>query len=307
MKHPWMVVLAPCLLAAASATPAVSQQRTLEFEVASVKSVPAAGFHFSSASDVGTGGPGTADPGMFRCANCTLAALISKAFQLRDYQFPARSSLMNDTFAVAARVPPDTTKDEFLVMLQALLKERFALTFHFENKTVRGYRLIVAKGGAKLRESNPTSASTRALAPRQSGAADRGYGQGSSHEHSGAVNFNGQARYQVMDRSISDLVQVLSDELTRPIDDQTGLTGRYDISLSWSSDSGAHAVAAGGFGGDHNHSGAPGGAPGTTDERSGPALLDALQSQLGLKLVDAERATVRIFIVDRVNKVPLPN
>ena len=82
---------------------------------------------------------------------------------------------------------------------------------------------------------------------------------------------------------------------------------RSNISLSWSSDSGAHAVAAGGFGGDHNHNLTPGGAPGTTDERPGPALLDALQSQLGLKLVDAERATVRIFIVDHVNKVPLPN
>ena len=100
---------------------------------------------------------------------------------------------------------------------------------------------------------------------------------------------------------------MLSNELTKPIDDLTGLKGRYDIALSWASDTGAHALAPGGFGGDHNHGGTRGSAAAGSDDRSGPALLDALQSQLGLKLVAGERSAARIFIVDHIARVPVPN
>ena len=115
----------------------------MQFEAASVKSVAPSRFGFSFSADVGNGGPGTADPGLFRCANCTLAALISKAFQLKDYQFPGRASLASNSFDVAARVPAGATPEEFLVMLQNLLEERFALSHHFEQQTMRGYHLTI--------------------------------------------------------------------------------------------------------------------------------------------------------------------
>ena len=42
-----------------------------EFEVASIKiNSPPPGFHF--VADAATGGPGTADAGMFRCSRCSL-------------------------------------------------------------------------------------------------------------------------------------------------------------------------------------------------------------------------------------------
>jgi uncharacterized protein (TIGR03435 family) len=307
MTRPWLAVLTPLLFATAYAQRPDLPERKPEFEVASVKSVPAVGFHFSSTTDAGTGGPGTGDPETFRCSNCTRAALISRAFELQDYEFPARASLMGETFAIAAKVPAGTTREEFLVMLQGLLKERFKLDYHFENKTLRGYHLILAKGGTRLKESNAASKPTADIPSRPVGDTAHGYGQGGGHEHTGVTNFNGQARYEVKDRTISDLVRMLSNELTKPIDDLTGLKGHYDISLNWASNTGAHALAPGGFGGDHNHAGPSGGAAGGSDDQSWPALLDALQSQLGLKLVAGERSAARVFIVDSITKAPLPN
>ena len=76
-------MLAPTLLVAAYG----QTSGKVEFEVASIKINPAQpGFHF--AAGAATGGPGTADPSMFRCSRCSLATLIVKAFNLQPYQLP---------------------------------------------------------------------------------------------------------------------------------------------------------------------------------------------------------------------------
>jgi hypothetical protein len=127
-----------------------------EFEAASIRANPPdTGFHF--AADSGAGGPGTNDPGIFRCTRCTLATLIAKAFDLRAYQFPGKSSLGDSTFEVTAGIPAGATQDEFRVMLQNLLKERFSLAYHFAKKNLKGYRLVVGKGGPKLSESTESA------------------------------------------------------------------------------------------------------------------------------------------------------
>ena len=123
-----------------------------EFEVASIKTnAPQPGFHF--AADAASGGPGTADPGMFRCSKCSLATLIVKAFNLQPYQFPGRTSLADNTYDIQAKIPTGATAEEFSAMLQNLLKDRFGLTWHFQEKKMKGYHLVVAKNGPKLKES----------------------------------------------------------------------------------------------------------------------------------------------------------
>jgi uncharacterized protein (TIGR03435 family) len=269
------------------------EAQSQEFEAASVKSAPPrSGFPFSFSTEAGSGGPGTADPGMFRCGSCTLAALISKAFQLRDYQFPGKASLPGGGFEIAAKIPPNATQEQFSLMLQNLLKERFGLAYHLEEKTLRGYHLTVAKNGPKLKEATGAPVAT----------AER-WGQGESHSHSGAMNFNGQARYQGSGRTMADLVQVLSDQLGFPVDDQTGLPGKYDIALSWTSDSTGN-VPPHGDGGDHAGHGGPPSAGGDT---SGLGLSEALQSQLGLKLVQGNKSAAKIFVVDHIEKLPISN
>src|SRR4249920_463203 len=120
-----IAVIVTAVLVAAYGQPSGGRTKS-EFDVASIHvNPPRVGFHF--ASDSSSGGPGSADPGMFRCSNCTLATLIGKAFELQNYQFPGRMSLAEGTFDITAKIPPGATRDEFLAMLQNLLKDRFGL------------------------------------------------------------------------------------------------------------------------------------------------------------------------------------
>lgn len=281
MKRLQLAALSPILLATAFA-------QSPQFEVASVKA-GAEGFRFSV--DQGSGGPGTDNPGMFRCGNCTLATLIAKAFRLQSYQIPGRAALPRTGFQVNTRIAAGATEDDFLLMLQNLLKERFALAYHFEERPTRGYHLTIAKGGAKLKESTGNTQPT-------------GHNDRWSHSHTGMVTFGGQARFNLPGGSIADLVAMLSDQLARPVDDQTGLKGKYDFALTWSGDS-THAHPSGEAGGGHNHG--PATPASTAGETTGPTLFNALQSQLGLKLVEGGKSSGRVIIIDHIDKVPLSN
>ena len=275
------------------------------FDTASIRvNPPETGFHF--AVDSGSGGPGSADPGMFRGSKCTLATLIAKAFELQNYQFPARTSLPEGTFEIAATIPAGTTPAEFQTMLQTLLKERFGLTFHFAEKKMRGYRLVVAKNGSKLKESGNSPRPVAAENHEQHGFAG----------HNGLMIFNGSARYRGDHQSGADIARLLSDQFSLPVNDQTGLQGKYDVSLAWSgavAHSGgnhAEATAAGGWGGAGHMEHGGGGAAGSgasTGEPSGPTLFDAVQEQLGLRLVSAEQVIARIFTIDHVDSLPTAN
>ncbi len=289
-----ILILAPALLGAAQGQTSSKN----EFEVASIKAnPPQTGFHF--AADAASGGPGTADPGMFRCTKCTLATLIIKAFNLQPYQFPGRTSFTDNTYDIVAKIPVGASVNEFSAMLQTLLQDRFGLTWHFQEKMMKGYHLVVAKNGPKLQESTDAPAGP---------AADKHGSE--SHDHSGAMVFGTSASFRASKQTTADLARVLSDQVGLPVDDETGLTGKYDISLRWSGTSAGHAGnhPDGGFAGHGGREGGGGSAsPGAAGDASGPTLFDALQQQLGLRLVPAEQALARLFVVDRVAQRPTEN
>ena len=56
-------------------------------------------------------------------------------------------------FDITAKIPAGTTREQFALMRQNLLDERFKLVFHREKKEVPGYELVVAKSGPKLKEA----------------------------------------------------------------------------------------------------------------------------------------------------------
>ncbi len=290
-----IILLAPALLTTAHG----QTSGKAEFEAASIKTIePQTGFHF--AADAVSGGPGTADPGMFRCGKCSLATLIIKAFHLQPYQLPGRTSLTENTYDIQAKIPPGATEEEFSAMLQNLLKNRFGLTWHFQEKKMKGYRLMIAKNGPKL------IASTDASVPR---ADQHGPGQAEPHNHSGVIAFGSSASYRAANQTIADLARVLSAQIGLPVDDGTGLAGKYDISLRWSGAAAARAGnhSDGAFSGGSGHAGhdAGGGAP--SADPSGPTLFDALQQELGLRLVPAQEALTRLFVVDRIAQRPTDN
>jgi uncharacterized protein (TIGR03435 family) len=132
----------------------IEAQKKPEFEVASIK--PSKGGRTGC-----LGGPGSRDPDRLRCPNADLFFLICYAFNLQNWEFKALpwmhdQGMRDQAFEVLANIPQGTTRDDFLLMFQTLLEQRFHLTYHREAGHVQGYRLVVAKSGPKLIFSPPT-------------------------------------------------------------------------------------------------------------------------------------------------------
>jgi uncharacterized protein (TIGR03435 family) len=100
-----------------------------------------------------SGGPGTNDPGRVHYPFINLKNLLMNAYDVKGFQISGPSWLDTERFDIQATMPPETTKEQFRVMLQNLLAERFGLKVHHETKELPMYSLVVAKGGPKMKES----------------------------------------------------------------------------------------------------------------------------------------------------------
>ncbi len=98
-----------------------------------------------------TGGPGTSDPGRFRAPRINMLNLLSKAFGVNVDQITGPAWVHQagsaNSYSVEATMPGNTTKEQFQMMLQNLLIERFHLVFHRETRPFPGYDLVVDKRG----------------------------------------------------------------------------------------------------------------------------------------------------------------
>ena len=77
----------------------------------------------------------------------TLKNLLTVAYGVKNYQISGPGWLDTERYDIMAKMPPDTTKEQFALMLQSLIAERFKLTLHRETKDLPLYELAVAKGG----------------------------------------------------------------------------------------------------------------------------------------------------------------
>jgi uncharacterized protein (TIGR03435 family) len=260
------------------------------FEVASVKQVPPR-ICAGCLVEHGSGGPGTDDPGMFRCGNCFLIEIIRQAFELKRYQFNPPPWMGQNEYQLTAKLPAGATVQQFHVMLRNLLKERFKLTFHFEKKEVDGLALVIAKGGAKLKESAApnTPPPLSAESPRVVLGKD-GY---PILNHPGRAGSDGRVRWRIDNQSMRDFAHSLGEDYDLPLEDATGLTGMYDIDFFFVASRGRSVVP--------DRDGVP-----SLDIDSGPSFLEALQSQLGLK-IEARKVMASIFMLDHIEKTPTDN
>jgi len=76
------------------------------------------------------------------------------------------------------------------------------------------------------------------------------------------------------------LTRTLAGELGRVVVDKTGLTGRYDLTLKWTPDTGPPPMLNG------------------EPDTSAPNIVTAIQEQLGLKL-ESTKAPVEVLVVDQ--------
>jgi uncharacterized protein (TIGR03435 family) len=139
-------VFSVAVFAAANAFRAYAQSGNgdLQFEVVSIKhSDP------KLMGSVWRGGPGSSAPGRFTAENTTSATLASHAYGTKyGYELDWKSGWMGaELYDVVANVPAGATKEQFRIVLQRLLAERFGLVVHRETRQLPGYRLVVVAEG----------------------------------------------------------------------------------------------------------------------------------------------------------------
>src|ERR1039458_4255070 len=107
------------------------------FEVASVKPAPPV----VEGTDYEThGGPGTDDPGQITYPHTWLGRVLMVAYGVALDQISGLPDWAEtQAYSISAKIPPNTTKAEFNLMLQNLLAERFHLALHHETRVFQVY------------------------------------------------------------------------------------------------------------------------------------------------------------------------
>ena len=102
-------------------------------------------------------------------------------------------------------------------MLRTMLEERLKLAVHRDVREAPVYELTVGKSGPKFKETNSAETHEGMIFPNEAGT---------------LVVENGGRTMHLYGASMTALASVLSNWAGRPVQDRTGLTGRYDLQVS---------------------------------------------------------------------------
>lgn len=190
---------APLARAQSNATPAARAS----FEAATVKPTPN--------PDPGQGYWNYPGQSRFSAHDLSLQFLIQMAWGIEADQISGKPSWLDSDFYDIEAKPEEGIKlsrEELKPRLENLLAERFHLAAHFETRMVRGYALIVAKGGPKLQ---PTKG-----------------------DHFPGFRINtGAGHLEGINWSMPHLASLLQRVTSLPVADRTGIAGSYDIKLEF--------------------------------------------------------------------------
>jgi uncharacterized protein (TIGR03435 family) len=207
--------------------------------------------------------------------NSSLADLIMFAYSVQKKQITgAPDWIEQDRYDINATPDQEGTPgaDQVRLMIRKLLADRFQLKFHHDKRELSAFVLTVGKDGSKLKPAQPNG---------------NLHGIGVQPAKSGAMMFANNSPIPAFTSFLQSLV------LDRPVVDQTELTGKYDLTVTFTPD-------------DSLFNGQPLGFPEPAEGvEAAPRFFDAIQQQLGLKLT-AEKAQVDVLAIDHVEK-PSPN
>jgi uncharacterized protein (TIGR03435 family) len=194
----------------------------------------------------------------------TVRGLIMWAYNLKNWQVsgPAQPSPVGDTFYdVVAKAEGDgtPTREEFRQMLQLVLADRFKLKVHREMREMPVYALVVGKNGPKFKESAPDASPGSHLAVK-------------------GRNYEWTSPKASMDDIVGGVANSFPD---RPVVDRTGLTGTYDVKMTYTPDIRSNRTA--------------------EPDPNDISIFTAVQEQLGLKL-EPQKAMIEILVVDHAEK-----
>lgn len=225
--------------------------------------------------------------------------LIREAFGIEDDRILGEPGWVKDRYDIEAKVAAedaprlkDLKIDQRRAMVLPLLADRFNLKYHRETRELPIYALVVAKGGLKMKPSAPDPPPTPddAAKPDTPPKPDAPPANDKPRMGRHSLMLNGRGHLESTGTNTTMLVHVLSSELGRTVEDQTGLTGDYDYTLQWTPDDVGAPT-----GGDAG--------PGKGEisiDAGGPTLFTALEEQLGLKL-QSSKTTVDVVVIDHID------
>jgi uncharacterized protein (TIGR03435 family) len=238
--------------------------QTLQFEVASIKPSPPDYPRFAISAVLCRGVDNNdrmpnfpvGVPALGRCmvTKSSVRSLIAALYPGPGISVPLKERVLGGPdwiddfmFNVEAKAenPSSVTESDLMSMLRHLLTERFQLQFHTETREVQGLALVVARGGPKLTpgEGEPIFGFLYSTGKMSAANAD-----------------------------MKTLAGALTDRLGAPVADETGITGRYAISL-----------------------------PFIRNDPNSDSPSTVLQDHLGLRL-ESRKVKVEVIVIDRVER-----
>jgi len=221
----------------------------------------------------------------FGYSNCSVSDYIEFAYKLWltpsqkqsiDVQLP--SWAVNDRFNIYLKGPGRASKDKKRVTMQSLLADRFKLSVHFETREMPVFALVPLIPGEPAPKLQPRPDGVPCPAhwidfpediPDTCGIFGGGPGDGRASIWGRGV-------------TLAEIANALTQQgsgIDRPILDQTGLTGKYDFYIVFTS-------------------------PDYVRRIGGPLFREALRDQLGLKM-EAKTGPGDVLVVDRIEKPTL--
>jgi uncharacterized protein (TIGR03435 family) len=199
---------------------------------------------------------------------------------------------LNEIYNGNRQVEYDLTRQ----MLRTLLIERFGIQSHMDEHPVTAYNLKVAgpKPDSRLKSADPAERTKCAEGPAP--------GERDPRITTPILNRVFHCQNVTLAEFGSQLPSFAYGYLSSPVLDKTGLEGRYDFTLSFSSSGRLEAGS--------EKSDSSGGAQGEsvvpTDSNGAVSLNDALRHQLGLRL-EKVRRPAPVLVIDHINRQPSAN
>ena len=265
----------------------------MSFEVASIKQDK--GGHPYSNFPLGPGNSYSDNGGLLSANDMPVSIYIGFAYGLSTYQRYALDAQLpkwakEERFDIQARAATNTTKDQMRLMMRSLLAARFRFAAHTETHEGPVFALVLAKPrevGPQLHlrssDSPPCGAFTLSPSARSADGSPMACDVFLSLVDTGHIKTS--ARNVTLQMIAAAMPLSGMPALDRPVVDETGLTGNYDFSIESVPESTT--------------------APETKSAEPGPTFLEALQDQLGLKLV-SKTGEVTTLVIDHIEE-PTPN
>jgi uncharacterized protein (TIGR03435 family) len=269
--------------------------QTPQFEVASIR--PSAPISMTT-NQVNVGV--RLDGSQARLVSFSFRDYVALAYRMRNLQVTGPAWIESARFDVNATLPEGAKSNQIPDMMQALLADRFQLKFHREQKEMPVYVLSLGKAPLQLKEV-PSDGVVDLADVTNIAASGSGNGVAVNLGNGSTYTFSPN-KFEGKKLTLDIMASMLERYLDRPILNQTGLKGAYDLTLEVApEDYFAMLIRAA------TASGVtlPAQAMRMLEGNTTPSLFDAIE-KLGLKL-EAKKLPQDVIVVDSALKMPTEN